>query len=208
MSRVIRRRPLHGDADRCQHGRNATTAEARLPDIVSPRSSAPAQPSTLPGEAMLQRVRRLLGWALGAGFAYSLIGGASKSSCPGAVTGDGGYLDAAGQPTDVAQLCVMPPLLVEAEAREHRVDGVLIRPPADAIHPLGQRTLLGEQAGHPGIRHRLGQRVADLVESGLRLVHLGEVGAQRRVGALLAVEPGELREVPDRRAEGHVEGAA
>jgi hypothetical protein len=62
--------------------------------------------STLPGSAVLLRVRRLLGWAIGAGFAYSIIGGASKSRCPGGYTGDGGYIDAAGRATDVAPQCV------------------------------------------------------------------------------------------------------
>ncbi|MGR0319685.1 hypothetical protein [Agromyces sp. ZXT2-3] len=75
-----------------------------MPDTVSlPRSAAL---STLPGAAVLWRVRRLLGWAIGAGFAYSLIGSAGKSYCPGGFTGDGGYLDAAGQATDAAPLCV------------------------------------------------------------------------------------------------------
>ena len=102
----------------------------------------------------------------------------------------------------------VPPLLVEAEAREHRVDRVLVRPAADVVHALEQLALLGEQGRHRGIRHRLGQLRADLVEARLRLVHRGEVGAQRLVGALLAVELGELREVPDRGAEGHVDRAA
>ncbi|WP_430645119.1 hypothetical protein [Agromyces sp. GXS1127] len=75
-----------------------------MPETVSlPRSAAL---STLPGAAVLQRVRRLVGWAIGAAFAYSLIGGAGKSTCPGGFTGDGGYLDASGQPTDVAPSCV------------------------------------------------------------------------------------------------------
>ena len=76
-----------------------------MPDTDSLRQST--APSTLPGAAALWRVRRLLGWAIGAGFAYSLLGTASKSSCPGGFTGDGGYLDATGQPTDDAPQCVV-----------------------------------------------------------------------------------------------------
>ncbi|WP_400994848.1 hypothetical protein [Agromyces sp. GXQ0307] len=75
-----------------------------MPDTLSLPGSAAL--STLPGAAVLHRVRRLLGWAIGAGLAYSVIGGAGKSSCPGGFTGDGGYLDAAGQATEVAPQCV------------------------------------------------------------------------------------------------------
>ena len=82
-----------------------------------------------------------------------------------------------------------------------------VQPPR-CVHALEQLALLDEQGRHRGIRHRLGQLHADLVEPRLRLVHRGEVAAQRLVGALLAVELGELREVPDRRAEAHVDGAA
>ncbi|MBM7503704.1 hypothetical protein ACFPER_09480 [Agromyces aurantiacus] len=62
--------------------------------------------SALPGADVLWRVRRLLGWALGLCLAYSVLGGAGTSRCPGGFTGDGGYLDASGRPTDVAPECV------------------------------------------------------------------------------------------------------
>lgn len=72
------------------------------PDALRPGVPLP----TLPGAAVLWRVRRLLGWALGAGLAYSVLGGAGRASCPGGVTGDGGYLDATGRATDAAPQCV------------------------------------------------------------------------------------------------------
>ncbi|RXZ47080.1 hypothetical protein [Agromyces binzhouensis] len=75
-----------------------------MPDTVSLPSSSTVSP--LPGAAVLWRVQRLLGWAIGAAFAYSLIGGASKATCAGGVTGDGGYLDGAGRATDAAPLCL------------------------------------------------------------------------------------------------------
>lgn len=75
-----------------------------MPDTIS--TAADASLSTLPGTAVLHRLRRLLGWGLGAAFAYSLLGGASRSWCPGGSTGDGGFIDANGRPTDVAPQCV------------------------------------------------------------------------------------------------------
>ncbi|WP_195760556.1 hypothetical protein [Agromyces kandeliae] len=75
-----------------------------MPDTVSLPPSATL--STLPGAAVLWRVRRLLGWAIGTGFAYSLIGGASKGTCAGGFTGDGGNLDGVGPATDAAPLCL------------------------------------------------------------------------------------------------------
>lgn len=72
-------------------------AIARIPD---------ASLSTLPGAAMLQRVRRLMIWALGAGLAYSVLGGAGKTWCPGGYTGDGGFIDVNGRPTDPAPQCI------------------------------------------------------------------------------------------------------
>ncbi|WP_448003236.1 hypothetical protein [Agromyces bauzanensis] len=75
-----------------------------MPEILDRRPSAAL--STLPGAAVLLRTRRLLFWALGATFAYAVLGGASRSYCPGGFTGDGGFLDAAGQPTDAAPQCV------------------------------------------------------------------------------------------------------
>lgn len=75
-----------------------------MSDAVAPPPKAPL--TTLPGAEVLWRIRRLLGWALAAGFAYSVIGGSSKGTCAGEFTGDGGYVDANARPTDDAPLCV------------------------------------------------------------------------------------------------------
>ena len=75
-----------------------------MPDILG---SAPAASlSTLPGATIIRRIRRLLFWAAGTALVYSALATASKGGCPGGVTGDGGYLDANGDPTAVAPMCV------------------------------------------------------------------------------------------------------
>lgn len=65
-----------------------------------------AELSTLPGAAILRRTRSLLYCALGTGFVYSVLSVASKGGCSGGVTGDGGFIDADGRPTEVAPYCV------------------------------------------------------------------------------------------------------
>ena len=65
-----------------------------------------AELSTLPGASILRRTRSLLFCALGTGLVYSVLSVASKGGCSGGVTGDGGFVDADGQPTEVAQYCV------------------------------------------------------------------------------------------------------
>lgn len=75
-----------------------------MPDTLERRPSAAL--STLPGAAVLHRTRRLLTAALIAAFAYATLGLGSRSYCPGGFTGDGGFLDAAGRPTDVAPQCI------------------------------------------------------------------------------------------------------
>lgn len=62
--------------------------------------------ATLPGAAILLQTRRLLLTALGAAIVYGFVTYSSKSSCAGGFTGDGGFLDADGRPTDVAPSCV------------------------------------------------------------------------------------------------------
>ena len=61
--------------------------------------------STLPGAAMLFSTRRLLIWALGTAFLYTVVSGSSKGFCTGSVT-DIGFVGADGQPTDVAPQCL------------------------------------------------------------------------------------------------------
>ncbi|WP_136706144.1 hypothetical protein [Agromyces sp. H66] len=75
-----------------------------MPEILERRPSAAL--STLPGAAVLLRTRRLLIGALIAAFAYTALGVGSRSYCPGGFTGNGGFLDASGQPTDVAPQCL------------------------------------------------------------------------------------------------------
>jgi ABC-type Fe3+ transport system permease subunit len=64
-----------------------------------------AEMSTLPGAPTLLRTRRLIIAALVTAFLYNLVMTASQGGCPGGVTGDGGYIDANGQPTDTVPMC-------------------------------------------------------------------------------------------------------
>lgn len=75
-----------------------------MPDTLD-RAPATSLP-TLPGTPTIRRIRRMLLWALGIAVVYSVLGTASKGSCPGGATGDGGFIDATGDPTDVAPMCV------------------------------------------------------------------------------------------------------
>lgn len=62
--------------------------------------------STLPGAPIIRRIRGLLYSAGATALVYSILSTASKGGCPGGVTGDGGFIDANGAPTDAQQLCV------------------------------------------------------------------------------------------------------
>lgn len=62
--------------------------------------------STLPGAAIIRRIRGMLLWSVGTAIVYSALSTASQGRCPGGVTGDGGYIDSNGDPTDVAPMCV------------------------------------------------------------------------------------------------------
>lgn len=62
--------------------------------------------STLPGAAIIRRIRGMLLSAAGTAILYSVVSTASKGGCIGGVTGDGGYIDANGNPTDVVPMCV------------------------------------------------------------------------------------------------------
>lgn len=62
--------------------------------------------STLPGAAIIRRIRGMLLWSMGTAIVYSTLSTASRGRCPGGVTGDGGYIDSNGNPTDVAPVCV------------------------------------------------------------------------------------------------------
>ncbi|GAA1504273.1 hypothetical protein BJ978_000359 [Agromyces terreus] len=65
-----------------------------------------AELATIPGAAVIRRIRRLLIWAGVTALVYGTLVTASKGGCPGGATGDGGYLDANGDPTEVVPQCV------------------------------------------------------------------------------------------------------
>lgn len=69
------------------------------------RSEAPLKASSLPGVEIVARVRRLLAVGLAAAVGYSLFMTSGKGYCPGGVTGDGGFTDAAGNATETAPMC-------------------------------------------------------------------------------------------------------
>ena len=61
--------------------------------------------TALPGTEIIARIRRLLVVGVLAALGYAAFMSASKGYCPGGI-GDGGFIDAAGDPTDVAPRCV------------------------------------------------------------------------------------------------------
>jgi hypothetical protein len=72
-----------------------------------PHDVAIAAPGvTLPGAAVIARIRRLISVTVVAGVLYCVFLGASKGGCAGGITGDGGFLDANGDLTDLAPSCV------------------------------------------------------------------------------------------------------
>ncbi|MRG60237.1 hypothetical protein GE115_10210 [Agromyces sp. CFH 90414] len=75
-----------------------------MPDTLARPPAASL--STLPGAALIRRIRTMLLWAIGTAFVYQGISTASKGGCPGGVTGDGGFIDANGDPTEAASMCV------------------------------------------------------------------------------------------------------
>ncbi|MBA8815492.1 hypothetical protein FHX48_000544 [Microbacterium halimionae] len=56
--------------------------------------------------AVVARIRRLFIIGLVSAFIYSVFMTGSQGACLGGMTGDGGFLNAAGEPTDVAPSCV------------------------------------------------------------------------------------------------------
>jgi cytosine/uracil/thiamine/allantoin permease len=59
----------------------------------------------LPGAAVVVGIRSLLIWAIVAATMLAVFLRGSMSSCSGGVTGSGRFLDADGQPSDVAPMC-------------------------------------------------------------------------------------------------------
>ena len=60
----------------------------------------------LPGAAVIARIRRLFVLALISSFAYGVFSTGGRGSCPGGFDGDGGFIDAAGNPTSQEPLCI------------------------------------------------------------------------------------------------------
>ncbi len=62
--------------------------------------------TALPGAPVIARIRRVLVLALLLALAYTVFSSGSKASCPGGFGGEGGFIDAAGEPTTQAPLCI------------------------------------------------------------------------------------------------------
>lgn len=74
-------------------------------------SLAPTTPETvtgsgLPGAAVIAKIRRVVIVAVIAALVYPALMVASRSYCPGGVNGSGGFIDASGQPTGEAPVCM------------------------------------------------------------------------------------------------------
>lgn len=61
---------------------------------------------SLPGRAVIARIRRMLVVALAVGFAYTAVTVASASGCAGGFDGGGGFVDSAGRTTELPPTCV------------------------------------------------------------------------------------------------------
>lgn len=70
------------------------------------RSEMSLEGSSLPGIEIVARVRRVLVVGLVATAGYSMFMTGSKAYCPGGVHADGSFVDAAGNATDTAPICV------------------------------------------------------------------------------------------------------
>jgi hypothetical protein len=76
-------------------------------DAVTDTVALPAMsPGMLAGHAVIARIRRVLIVALIAGIVYGTFTLASSGGCAGGYDGAGGFVDGAGQPTDVAPVCM------------------------------------------------------------------------------------------------------
>ncbi|MFD4958671.1 hypothetical protein [Microbacterium sp. NPDC058389] len=71
---------------------------------VAPHTATEA--GSLPGRAVIARIRRVLVVALVAGFAYTAVTVASAGGCAGGSDGSGGFVDSAGRSTDLPPTCV------------------------------------------------------------------------------------------------------
>lgn len=73
---------------------------------LGPTTPATAAATGLPGVAIIAEIRRVLITTLVAVFVYSTLMVASRSYCPGGFDGSGGFIDASGQQTDQAPVCI------------------------------------------------------------------------------------------------------
>jgi hypothetical protein len=73
---------------------------------LTPAPPAPSDVASLPGRAVIGRIRRVLTVSLVAVLVYSVSMGASAGFCAGGVDADGGFIDAAGRAVDEAPRCV------------------------------------------------------------------------------------------------------
>ncbi|GGM37278.1 hypothetical protein [Microbacterium saperdae] len=69
-------------------------------------AQTPPQTSALAGAPVIARIRRVLILAVVAALVYPMFMVASSGYCPGGVDGNGGFIDASGQPVDEALPCV------------------------------------------------------------------------------------------------------
>jgi hypothetical protein len=60
----------------------------------------------LPGVAIVAKIRRVLIVAVIAALVFPTLMAASRTYCPGGIDGSGGFIDASGQPTDEAPVCI------------------------------------------------------------------------------------------------------
>lgn len=72
----------------------------------STRSDLAQEAGKFPGAPVVVRIRRLVVVAVFAAVAYGVFMSASKGYCPGGVTGDGAFTDAAGRVVEVAPTCI------------------------------------------------------------------------------------------------------
>lgn len=73
--------------------------------MLSPQDLVPDTDSRAPGAAVLLRVRRLVLVAVVGALVSSSFMVATKMRCPGGVDASGGFIDANGDPTDIAPTC-------------------------------------------------------------------------------------------------------
>jgi hypothetical protein len=72
----------------------------------TPSETTAVPGSGLPGVQVIAKIRRLLIVAGIVALVYPSVMVASQTYCPGGIDGSGGFIDASGQPTDEAPVCI------------------------------------------------------------------------------------------------------